>query len=62
MLVLTRKNGEQIVIGADFKVTVLEIHGNRVKLGIAGPREVPVHRGELQRRIVAESSEALLPS
>lgn len=54
MLVLSRKNGERIVIGRDIQVTVLEVRGNRVKLGISGPREVPVHREEVSRRIARD--------
>jgi carbon storage regulator len=51
MLVLSRKLGEQIVIGDNVTVTVLEVRGGRVKLGVTGPAEVPIHREELQRRI-----------
>jgi carbon storage regulator len=47
MLVLSRKSGETIVIGDDIRVTVLEIRGNSVKLGLAAPREVPLRRAEL---------------
>ncbi len=47
MLVLTRKADQKLVIGSDIVVTVLEIRGNRVRLGIEAPREVPVHRSEL---------------
>ena len=47
MLVLTRKNHEEIVIGDDITVTVLEIRGNTVKLGLTAPREVSIRRGEL---------------
>lgn len=47
MLVLSRKRGECLRIGQDVEVTVLEVHGNRVKLGVVGPRNVPVHRDEL---------------
>jgi carbon storage regulator len=53
MLVLSRKTGEEIVIGGDVRVTVLEVRGNRVKLGFSGPREVPVHREELLHRLAA---------
>jgi len=52
MLVLTRKMGEQIVIGGDIQVTVLRVRGNRVRLGVTGPAEVPIHRGELPKRTV----------
>lgn len=51
MLVLTRKCGEQVVIGRDIKVKVLEIRGGRVKLGLVGPAEVPMHREEIQQRV-----------
>jgi len=51
MLVLSRKPGERIVIGEDIHVTVLEVRGNRVKLGFECPEEVPVHRQELSQRI-----------
>ncbi len=51
MLVLSRKPGEIISIGNDVMVTVLAIQGGRVKLGVAAPIEVPVHRQEIQERI-----------
>jgi carbon storage regulator len=54
MLVLTRKQGERIVIGHDIHVTVLKIAGNRVRLGIAGPRATPIHRAEVDQRIREE--------
>ena len=61
MLVLTRKQGERIVIGHDIHVTVLKIAGNRVRLGIAGPPEVPIHRAEVGERIRDEHSTSCLP-
>ena len=51
MLVLTRKPGEQLVIGQDIQVVVLSVRGKRVKLGITGPATAPVCRGELRRRV-----------
>ncbi len=51
MLVLSRKPKESIRIGADIEVVVLEVHGDRVKLGFAAPAEVPIHRGEVYERI-----------
>jgi carbon storage regulator len=51
MLVLVRKLGQRITIGNDVELVVLEIHGNRVKLGIQGPAEVPIHRSEIVDRI-----------
>lgn len=47
MLVLSRKRQESIRICDDIVVTVLEIHGNRVQLGIEAPPEIPVHRTEV---------------
>jgi carbon storage regulator len=55
MLVITRKNGEQLIIGHDIEVTVLKIQGNRVKLGIRGPADVPIRRKELQSRLLRPS-------
>jgi carbon storage regulator len=55
MLVLTRKTGERLMIGHDIEVTVLKIQGNRVKLGIRGPADVPIHRKEVQARILHTS-------
>ncbi len=51
MLVLSRKRGEGIVIGDGVTVTVLEVHGGRVKLGFNAPAEVPIHREEVLQRI-----------
>lgn len=53
MLVLSRKLGEGIVIGREIEVTVLEVRGDRVRLGFNAPREVTIHRGEVQERIEA---------
>ncbi len=47
MLVLTRKPGQQIAIGDDIMVTVLQSNNGRVRLGISAPREVPILREEL---------------
>ena len=47
MLVLTRKASQAIVIGDDIEITVLAVTATHVKIGIAAPREVPVHRKEI---------------
>ncbi len=47
MLVFSRKKNEQIVIGEHIVVTVVEIRGDKVRLGIEAPKEVPVHRREV---------------
>ena len=47
MLVLTRRANQSIMIGHDVKVTVLEVRGDQVRLGITAPRSVDVHREEV---------------
>ena len=47
MLVLTRKANEAIIINGDITLTVVEVRGNRVKLGIVAPQEIPVMRREI---------------
>jgi carbon storage regulator len=54
MLVLTRKPRESVIIGDDIEVTVLGVVGEKVRLGIAAPREVPVHRKEIYLEIAQE--------
>jgi carbon storage regulator len=51
MLVLTRRKSEQLVLNGRIVVTVLEVRGKNVKLGIEAPREVPVHRKEVFQAI-----------
>ncbi len=51
MLALSRKKGEALVISNNIEVTVLEIKGDQVKLGISAPREVPVYRKEIYLQI-----------
>jgi carbon storage regulator len=51
MLVLSRRLNETIVINDNIRVTVVEIRGDRVRLGITAPREVPVHREEVYQAI-----------
>ena len=59
MLVLTRKAGEGIIIGEDIKITVVELKGGGVRIGIDAPREMKVHRQEVFERIKAENKEAV---
>ena len=61
MLVLTRKRNESIVIGDDIEVTVLSVAGEKVRIGIEAPRDIPVFRKEVyleihQQRLEAGSS------
>lgn len=58
MLVLTRKAGESVRIGDDVTVTVLDIRGDVVRIGIQAPRSVPVHRDELYRELRAANEQA----
>ncbi|TPG76333.1 carbon storage regulator CsrA [Pseudomonas arsenicoxydans] len=53
MLILTRKTGETINIGHDVLVTVLGVQGQQVRIGIAAPKDVQVHREEIYQRIQA---------
>lgn len=55
MLILTRKLGESITIGDEVKVTVLEIKGKHVRLGIEAPQSLRVHREEVYQRIQEEN-------
>ena len=54
MLILTRRVGESIIIGDDVFITVLGVKGNQVKIGINAPKNVPVHREEIKRKIDAQ--------
>ena len=54
MLVLTRRAGESFMVGSDITVTVISIDANQVRIGIAAPKEVPVHREEVFKRIREE--------
>jgi len=51
MLILTRRINEALRIGDNVSVTVLEIKGNQVRLGVNAPKDVPVHREEIYQRI-----------
>lgn len=60
MLVLTRKKNERIRIAGNIEVTVLEIRGGKVRLGIECPSEIPVHREEILHKIKKEERELVL--
>ena len=51
MLILTRKVGESFLIGYDVSITILNIRGNQVKIGVQAPKDVSVHREEIYQRI-----------
>ena len=55
LLVLSRRRDQTLVIGDNVEVTVLEIKGGQVRLGINAPKAVPVHRGEIHAKVIEES-------
>jgi carbon storage regulator len=59
MLVLTRKIGQRVAIGENVELTVLQVSGKRVRLGVTAPRAVAVHRAEVLCHV--QNTELLLP-
>ncbi len=55
MLVLTRRKNERIRIGESIVVTVVDVRGDKVRIGIDAPREIPVHREEVYQAIAART-------
>ncbi|CAM3442417.1 carbon storage regulator CsrA [Nocardioides dubius] len=62
MLVLSRKAGESVLVGDDIEVTILEIRGDVVRVGIAAPRSVSVQRSELIAQVSDSNRAAASPS
>jgi carbon storage regulator len=60
MLVLTRKANQSIMIGEDIEISVLSVLGEKVRLGIEAPRDVPVFRKEVYLEIKAQGDEATI--
>ncbi len=58
MLVLSRQRDETIMIGDDVEITVVDIRGDKVRLGITAPAHIPVHRKEVYEAIKRENREA----
>ncbi len=58
MLILQRREGEQVLIGDDISVSVVSVDGNRVRLAISAPREVSIMRGELRDAEIANQESA----
>ena len=61
MLVLSRQRDESIMIGDDVEVTIVDVRGYKVRLGIAAPADIPVHRKEVYERIKAQRGEQPQP-
>lgn len=59
MLALTRKKDESIIINGNIEVTIMEVKGDHVKLGISAPKKVPIYRKEVFDQIQKENEEAM---
>ncbi len=59
MLVLSRREGESVVIGNDIIITVLEVRGGQIRLGVDAPRSLQVHREEIYREVSKSNKEAM---
>lgn len=58
MLILSRKIGQRIVIAGDIEITVVDVRGEQVRIGITAPRSIAVHRKELLEQVTAENIQA----
>jgi carbon storage regulator len=61
MLVLSRQKDESIMIGDEVEITIVDVRGNKVRLGITAPKSVPVHRREVYDAIQREKKAAQTP-
>ena len=59
MLVLSRQRDQSIVIGENVVITVVDVRGDKVRIGIEAPKEIPVHRQEVYEAIQKENAEQL---
>ena len=59
MLAMTRKKGEALVINNNIEITVLEIRGDQIKIGISAPKDVPIYRKEVYLQIQQENEAAI---
>lgn len=62
MLVLSRKKGQSIMIGHDIEISVIDVQGEQVRLGINAPRNVTIHRKEVFEEIIQENRQAAATS
>ena len=61
MLALTRKNGEALMINNNVEITILEVRGDQVKIGISAPKDVPIYRKEVYLQIQEENKASFSP-
>ncbi len=59
MLALTRKKGESLIVNNNVEITVLEVRGDQVKIGIKAPKDVSIYRKEIYEQIQKENEEAM---
>lgn len=59
MLALTRKKNESIVINGNIEITIMEVKGDHVKIGVQAPKSIPVYRKEVFEQIQKENEEAM---
>ncbi len=59
MLALTRKKGEALVVNNNIEITILEIRGDQIKIGISAPKDVPIYRKEVYLQIQEENKAAI---
>lgn len=61
MLALTRKKGEALMVNNNVEITILEVRGDQVKIGISAPKDVPIYRKEVYLQIQAENQASFSP-
>ena len=59
MLVLSRKIGQQIMIGQDITIKIVDVQGENVRIAIEAPKETKIYRGEIYKAIVEENKQAI---
>jgi carbon storage regulator len=59
MLVLTRKKGQALMIGHDIELSIIDIQGDQVRIGINAPKNIPIHRKEIYEEIRKENLSAI---
>ncbi len=58
MLVLSRKKGQSIMVGSDIEISIVDIQGDQIRLGIDAPRNIAIHRKEVFEEIIKENKQA----